>query len=145
MGEPKVSVPLSYLENLIRDTEQLNCAFIEVSQGLVTAAAEVEKLQKELESFKRVKDIPLSARNEYSPPRLHQDVEREIQRLFVLARGYPERLYSAYAQIRQLLKEEFPDNRINAIKKVRELTGCGLKEAKEFYEGSPYPLDIPRL
>lgn len=141
MSESKVSVPLSYLENLIRDGENLKLLHMIAKQALVDATAEVEKLQKQLESFKRVKDIPVE--KPWSPP---EYVDKEVRRLFVAARGYPESLlYSAYAQIRQLLEEEFPNNRISAIKKVRELTGCGLKEAKEFCEGSSYLFDMPKL
>lgn len=36
--------------------------------------------------------------------------------------------------------QEFGANKINVIKVVRELTGLGLKEAKELVEGAPKPV-----
>lgn len=39
-----------------------------------------------------------------------------------------------------IILEGFGDNKIAVIKVVRELTGLGLKEAKEVVEGAPKPL-----
>ena len=36
--------------------------------------------------------------------------------------------------------EGFGDNKIAVIKAVREITGLGLKEAKELVEGAPFPV-----
>ncbi len=138
MKDVKVSVPLSYLDDLIRENTSLNCA-------LIIATDDLKKLEQELEIFKKTAKIPPVQKNSFSPPDLSPQVENEIMRLFVMGRDYSERRYSSYHQIRQILKEEFPDNRINAIKKVRELTGSSLKEAKEFYEGSNVLLYTPRL
>ena len=34
----------------------------------------------------------------------------------------------------------FGDNKVNVIKAVRELTGLGLKEAKDLVDGAPKPV-----
>jgi large subunit ribosomal protein L7/L12 len=34
----------------------------------------------------------------------------------------------------------FGDNKVNVIKAVREITGLGLKEAKDLVDGAPKPL-----
>lgn len=125
----KVTVPISYLESLIRWSENLSIR--------LTAA------ERALDTYKKAERIPPVVRDAYSMSTIK--AESEILRLFVLARDYPENRYAAFNQIRQLLIEEYPDQRINQIKKVRELTGTGLKEAKEFVEGSYVNIDMPRL
>jgi len=143
MREPKVSVPLSYLENLIRDCAELNCAFVEVTGALAEASAKLEVVEKELEAFKKPY-IP-TPQDPFAPPKMSDASEREIRRLFVLGRDYPSSRFDAYESIRELLNREFPGQKIHAIKKICEVTGSGLKEAKEFYEGSNVLLYSPRL
>lgn len=42
-----------------------------------------------------------------------------------------------YAElVRRFLAHQCPDNKIQQIKLFREITGCGLKEAKDFQEGT---------
>ena len=40
------------------------------------------------------------------------------------------------AFVRLFLLEKRPENKISQIKLLREITGCGLKEAKDFVEGT---------
>jgi hypothetical protein len=46
--------------------------------------------------------------------------------------------------VRELRRLSAPEKKVSSIKAIREITGCGLKEAKDLYESAAYEREILR-
>lgn len=46
--------------------------------------------------------------------------------------------------VRELRQLSAPEKKVSSIKRIREITGCGLKEAKDLYESAAYEQEILR-
>jgi len=119
----KVSIPLSYLDGLIRNNEQLNIA-CENYEG------DIRKLRMELAECKKNQYSPkVDERNEFEIQRYKVD---DIRRLFAKAESYGK---GSYPEIRNIL-DMYQYDRDTKIKIIREATGCSLERATSFVEGS---------
>jgi len=123
----KVSIPLSYLDGLIRDNEQLNLA-CENYEG------DIRKLRAELAECKKAVILKENVPNKE---------ELEIRRLFLWTYT-SDNLSSHYSRIRRML-HVYSHVQNEQVLLVRIITGCTLEAATSFVEGSDERLLCPRI
>lgn len=110
---------------------EFDCA-AEVHELLNVNSEEVAELRRRNESlndgYTRAQDelYELKKRASLVAP---DDCNIETMMRWLISRGDT-------ALVRLFLSEKRPENKISQIKLLREITGCGLKEAKEFVEAT---------
>jgi len=100
----------------------------------------LERLKEYLEAAREDRDLlekevrDLQQKNS----NLRIDTSLVAQLTKAMVKFYADRSNTNANKVREALNGLLPDQKILQIKTLREVSGCGLKEAKDFLEGSIY-------